>query len=383
MGASRRKAVLALADGRVFVGHAFGAEAEKVGEVVFNTSMAGTQEVLTDPTYAHQIVAFTYPEQGNVGTNDEDLSSPTVHASGVVVKHAALGPSNYRSQAPLQRFLEEHGIPGIEGIDTRALVRHIRDNGAMMGVLSTVQGVDADALIEKARKAANLDGQDLVTGVSTRAPYEYLPGLRDPLVPGAPREASEPRFHVVAWDFGVRRPLLQSLTEVGCRVTVVPAGSTARDVLALHPDGVFLTNGPGDPAGVPGAVVEAIAGVVGKVPVFGVGMGAQLLARALGASISRLPAARRGANQPVRLVADGSVEITAQHQGFTVDRESLLGAGATVTHESLHDGTVEGFEVADRQAFGVLFHPVSGTEPFRRFLSLMEERPPQGAATLS
>lgn len=380
MGASR-KAILALADGKVFVGRAFGAEAETVGEVVFNTSMAGTQEVLTDPTYAHQIVAFTYPEQGNVGTNDEDLSSPTVHARGLVVKHAALGPSNYRSQAPLQRFLGDHGVPGIEGIDTRALVRHLRDNGAVMGVLSTVEGVDPDALVEKARKAASLDGRDLVSEVSTRAPYEYLPGLRDPLIPGAAREALEPRFHVVAFDFGVRRPLLQSLTEAGCRVTVVPAGSSATEILAAGPDGVFLTNGPGDPAGVPASVTEAIAGVLGKVPVFGVGLGAQLLARALGAGTGRLKASRRGSNQPVQNVADRTVEITSQHQGFTVDREGLVGAGAVITHESLHDGTVEGFTVPERQAFGVLFYPLSGTEPFRRFVSMMEERPPQGAAT--
>lgn len=383
MGASRRKAILALADGKVFVGRAFGAEVETIGEVVFNTSMAGTQEILTDPTYAQQIVVFTYPEQGNVGTNDEDLSSPMVHARGLVVKHAALGPSNYRAQAPLQRFLADHHVPGIDGIDTRALVRHLRDNGSVMGVLSTVEGADADALVVKARNAAPLDRRDLVSDVSTKEPYEYLPGLRDPLVPGAAREALPPRFHVVAWDFGVRRPLLQGLAEAGCRVTVVPAGSSAAEVLAAGPDGIFLTNGPGDPAGVDPSIPGAIAGVLGKVPVFGVGLGAQLLARAVGATSTRLPAARRGSNQPVKNLADGTIEITNQHQAFTIDRAGLLAGGAVVTHESLHDGSVEGFELPEKSAFGVLFYPLSGTEPFRRFLSMMEERPPQGAATRS
>jgi len=384
MGISRRKAILALADGTVFVGRAFGAEAEQVGEVVFNTSMTGYQEILTDPSYVGQIVTFTYPEQGNVGVNDQDQEAVRPHAIGMICKHAALGPSNYRAEAPLQKYLERWGLPGIEGIDTRMLVRHIRDRGAQMGVLSTLEGADPQALIEKARSAPTMDGLDLATGVTTRQAYEFDVPMGDPLCtcwkggdacvcPKAPA----PRFHVVAYDYGLKRSMLRLLVDAGCRVTVVPSHTPASEALARKPDGIFLSNGPGDPAAVEYAA-PIVRELLGKVPIFGICLGHQILALAVGAKTFKLPFGHRGGNQPVLDLETGKVEITAQNHGFAVDADSLRGTGARVTHVSLNDGTVEGIAIPEKRAFSVQYHPESSPGPhdarylFARFVGLME-----------
>ncbi|WP_373049065.1 glutamine-hydrolyzing carbamoyl-phosphate synthase small subunit [Vulgatibacter sp.] len=375
MGISRRKAILALADGTVFVGRAFGAESETVGEVVFNTSMTGYQEILTDPSYVGQIVTFTYPEQGNVGVNALDEESVQPHAVGMICKHASLGPSNYRSEAPLQKYLVEHGLPGIEGIDTRMLVRHLRDHGAQMGVLSTLEGAEPRALVEKARSAPGMGGQDLATGISTKQAYEFTTPLGDPLEGAA--QAPEARFHVVAYDYGLKKSMLQLLVDAGCKVTVVPSHTPASEALARKPDGIFLTNGPGDPAAVTYAA-PIVRELLGQVPIFGICLGHQILSLAVGAKTYKLKFGHRGGNQPVMDLETGKVEITAQNHGFAVDAESLAGTGAHVTHVSLNDGTVEGIAIPAKRAFSVQHHPESSPGPhdarylFERFVRLME-----------
>jgi len=382
--AMRRKAILALADGTVFFGRAFGAETESIGEVVFNTSMTGYQETLTDPSYEGQIVTFTYPELGNVGVNDQDEESSRPHAVGAIVKHAALGPSSYRASAPLQVYLEKHGLPGIEGIDTRMLVRHLRDNGSQMGVLSTLADADADALVEKARAAPSMEGLDLATPVTTKVPYEFETPMGDPLCVcwsgGAPctcPQAPDARFHVVAYDYGLKRSMLRLLVDAGCKVTVVPAHTPATEALARKPDGIFLSNGPGDPAAVAYAQ-PIIRELLGQVPIMGICLGHQILALAVGAKTYKLKFGHRGANQPVKELSSGRIEITAQNHGFAVDEASLAGTGARVTHVSLNDGTVEGIELPEKRAFSVQYHPESSPGPhdsrslFSRFVSLME-----------
>jgi len=382
MGSSRRKAILALADGTVFVGRAFGAETETVGEVVFNTSMTGYQEILTDPSYVGQIVTFTYPEQGNVGVNGVDDESFRPHAVGMICKHAALGPSNYRAEAPLQKYLEKHGLPGIEGIDTRMLVRHLRDHGAQMGVLSTLEGADAAALVEKARSAPGMDGMDLATPITTKQAYDFTTPMGDPLAPGA--QAPEARFHVVAYDYGLKKSMLQLLVDAGCRITVVPAHTPASEALARKPDGIFLTNGPGDPAAVTYAA-PIVRELLGKVPLFGICLGHQILALSVGARTYKLKFGHRGGNQPVKDLDTGKIEITAQNHGFAVDADSLAGTGARVTHVSLNDGTVEGIAIPDQRAFSVQYHPESSPGPhdarylFDRFVRLMEDAKATGA----
>jgi carbamoyl-phosphate synthase small subunit len=376
MGSSRRKAILALADGTVFVGRAFGAETETVGEVVFNTSMTGYQEILTDPSYVGQIVVFTYPEQGNVGVNGIDDESVRPHAVGMVCKHAALGPSNYRSQASLQQYLETNGLPGIEGIDTRMLVRHLRDHGAQTGVLSTREGADPAALVEKARNAPGMDGMDLASPITTKQAYEFVTPLGDPLEPAAP--VPEARFHVVAYDYGLKKSMLQLLVDAGCRITVVPAHTPASETLARKPDGIFLTNGPGDPAAVTYAA-PIVRELLGKLPMFGICLGHQILALSVGAKTYKLKFGHRGGNQPVQDLETRKVEITAQNHGFAVDAKSLEGTGAHVTHVSLNDGTVEGIAIPEKRAFSVQYHPESSPGPhdarylFERFVRLMED----------
>jgi carbamoyl-phosphate synthase small subunit len=372
---SARTAMLALADGTVFTGRGFGAETEATGEVVFNTSMTGYQEILTDPSYVLQIVTFTYPEIGNTGTNAVDDESFRPHAVGMVVKHAALGPSSWRSEAPLEVYLRRHGIPGIEGLDTRRLVRHLRDRGAQMGVLSTLPGAKAEELVEKARSAPDMNGRDLATGISTREAYAFRAPLGDPL--GPPASAPPSRLHVVAYDYGLKKAMLQLLVEAGCRVTVVPSATPAARALELAPDGIFLTNGPGDPAAVTYAA-PIVRELLGKVPVFGICLGHQILAQAVGARTFKLKFGHRGANQPVKDLATGKVDITAQNHGFAVDEASLERTGASVTHVSLNDGTVEGIAIPDARAFSVQYHPEASPGPhdarplFARFVELME-----------
>jgi carbamoyl-phosphate synthase small subunit len=368
-----KRAILALADGTTFEGQSFGAAGEASGEVVFNTSLTGYQEILTDPSYVGQMICMTYPEQGNYGVNAPDDESVHPHATGFVVRHYAEAPSSFRAERSLGTYLERHGIVGISGIDTRRLTRHIRTVGAQMGVIST-EG-SAKALVERARALPGMEGQDLATLISTAKPYEWTETGADAWS-DAERAKVAPRFHVVAYDWGLKRAMLRLLAEAGCRVTVVPARTSAAAALAMRPDGVFLTNGPGDPAAVVGAR-ETVAGLLGKVPVFGICLGHQILALAVGARTYKLKFGHRGANQPVKDLATGKVDITVQNHGFAVDDETL-GKRAKVTHLNLNDGTVEGLEVLDAPAFSVQYHPEASPGPhdaralFGRFVRLME-----------
>jgi carbamoyl-phosphate synthase small subunit len=371
-----RKATLALADGTVFEGLAFGAEGEATGEVVFNTSMTGYQEILTDPSYVGQMVCMTYPEQGNYGTNRADEESARPHPTGFIVRNFAREPSSFRAEEGIEEYLIRHGIVGIHGIDTRRLTRHIRTTGAQMGVIAT-EGT-GKALVDRARSLPGMEGQDLATRISTAEPYAWSQGGADAWSEEGRHPVENPTFHVVAYDWGLKRAMLRLLAQSGCRITVVPSRTTASEALALRPDGVFLTNGPGDPAAVVGARAT-VAALLGKVPVFGICLGHQILSLAVGASTYKLKFGHRGANQPVKNLATGKVDITAQNHGFAVDDRSL-GKRARVSHVNLNDGTVEGIEVLDAAAFGVQYHPESSPGPhdarhlFGRFVGMMEKR---------
>ena len=378
----KNPALLALADGTVFEGSAFGAQGEAVGEIVFNTSLTGYQEILTDPSYKGQIVTMTYPEIGNVGVNAEDVESRQPFVEGFVVKEYWERPSNWRAQKSLAAYMREHDIVGIQGIDTRALVRRIRDGGAQQGAIST-RGLDAKRLVEKAQAAPDLVGRDLVKEVTCHEPYDWSQGYWElesgyrQQGAGQKGRAPEPRFSVVAYDFGVKFNILRHLVEAGCRVRVVPAPTPAAEVLALKPDGVFLSNGPGDPDAVPYAK-ENIAALVGKVPLFGICLGHQILGLALGGQTYKLKFGHHGGNQPVMDLATRKVEITAQNHGFCVDVDSLQ-ERAEVTHLNLNDRTVEGLRHTQEPLFSVQYHPESSPGPhdadylFRRFTALMEQ----------
>ncbi|MFP2897775.1 glutamine-hydrolyzing carbamoyl-phosphate synthase small subunit [Corallococcus sp. 4LFB] len=370
-----KRAVLALADGTTFEGRAFGASGETVGEVVFNTSMYGYQEILTDPSYVGQIVTMTYPEMGNIGANAGDEEAGLPHAVGMVVRSLTKTPSNWRSQETLDAYLARHGRVGIEGVDTRRLVRHLRTHGAQTGIIST-ENVSAAALSERARSAVSMEGLDLATGVSCKEPYLFTTPTPDVfLATGDKQPEPELQYDVVAYDYGLKRSMLQYLVDVGCRVTVVPSHFTAEQVLAKKPHGVFLANGPGDPAAVKGAD-RTVAALLGKVPVFGICLGHQIMALALGGRTYKMKFGHRGGNQPVKDLTTGKVEITAQNHGFAVDDASLKGK-AVVTHINLNDGTVEGLAVPDARAFSVQYHPEASPGPhdarylFSRFATLM------------
>jgi len=377
---SEKPALLALADGTVFRGRAFGADAEAVGELVFNTSMTGYQEILTDPSYEGQLVAMTYPEIGNVGVNREDVESRRPYVRGFVVREYRETPSSWRAEESLGAYLARHGIPGIEGIDTRALVRHLRDAGSQEAVLSTVD-LDPKRLVRKAKESPGLVGRDLVREVTCAEPYDWTEGpwrLGKGYVSAedVAGERGRQPLDVVAYDFGIKFNILRNLVGVGCRVHVVPATTPAKDVLARKPDGVFLSNGPGDPDAVAGAR-EAVAELLGKVPVFGICLGHQILGLALGGRTFKLKFGHHGGNQPVKDLTTGKVEITAQNHGFAVDDQSLRGL-ADVTHLNLNDRTVEGLVVKGQPTFSVQYHPEASPGPhdaaylFRRFVDLME-----------
>jgi carbamoyl-phosphate synthase small subunit len=355
-----RDSVLVLADGATFEGEAIGADvAVATGEVVFNTALSGYQEIVTDPSYAGQVITFTYPHIGNYGVNAADDESRRPFCSGVVVRDLARRPSNWRAERSLDELLREHGVPGIAGIDTRRLTRHLRDAGSLPGAF----GTDESAVRAAATTARATDGIDLVATVTTPEPYT----AGDETAP----------FRVVAYDFGIKRTILRHLVGVGCHVEIVPAGTPAADVLARAPDGVFLSNGPGDPSAVAGAA-EIVRGLVGEVPVFGICLGHQVLGLALGGNTYKLRFGHHGANHPVRRLATGQVEITSQNHNYAVDRDSLP-EGTVVTHLNLNDGDIEGVRTADRRAFSVQYHPEAGPGPhdarylFGEFLDLMRE----------
>ncbi|WP_437205232.1 glutamine-hydrolyzing carbamoyl-phosphate synthase small subunit [Planctomicrobium sp. SH664] len=358
-------AKLALADGTVFTGTPFGARGEVFGEVVFNTSLTGYQEILTDPSYNGQIVTMTYPLIGNYGINTDDVESGRLALRGFVVRELCREPSNFRSVMSVDQYLREHNVVGIEGIDTRALVRRIRERGAMTGVLSSVDLDDA-SLIAKAQNSPVLVGQDLVREVTPDAAAEWQIGLHDsllnPITPHVSRRSNgDAGPHVVAIDYGMKWNIPRHLRELGCRVTVVPGTSTAEEILARNPDGVFLSNGPGDPEPLTYAI-ETIQNLLGKKPIFGICLGHQLLGLALGGETFKLKFGHRGANQPVLNIATGQVEITSQNHGFAVAKESLP-AGVEVTHVNLNDQTVEGLKHDGLQAFSVQYHPEASAGP--------------------
>ncbi len=371
------KALLALADGTVFEGVSFGAPGEAAGEVVFNTSMTGYQEILTDPSYRGQLVAMTYPEIGNVGINAEDVESGRPFVEGFIVKEYWEQPSNWRAQRTLAEYLREHGIPGIQGIDTRALVRHIRTHGAQEAVISAVD-LDARSLAEKARAHPALVGRDLVREVTCSEPYGWDEGtweLERGYTTVDKRQATVDHPFVLAYDFGIKRNILRNLLRAGCGVRVVPATTPAADALAMNPDGVFLSNGPGDPDVGPYAAI--VRELIGRKPIFGICLGHQIMGLALGGRTYKLKFGHHGGNQPVMDLTTGRVEITAQNHGFAVDTESLQGI-AELTHVNLNDQTVEGLAHAELPLFSVQYHPESSPGPhdanylFTRFVKLME-----------
>ena len=372
MSPASTSATLVLSDGTVYRGEAFGARGEGEGEVVFHTGMTGYQEILTDPSYAGQIVCMTYPEIGNVGTNPQDEESRGVFLRGFVVREHVDFPSSWRSRESLQTYLERHDIPGISGIDTRALVRRIRTQGAMNGVL--VHGeVSQEELVARARALPSMTGRNLVDEVTCREPYRWDQG-RD----WAPDPAPLPRYHVVAYDFGIKRNILRDLVNAGFEVTVVPAHTSAEEALALEPDGIFLSNGPGDPAAVEYAIPN-VRKLVGKRPLFGICLGHQILGLALGGRTKKLRFGHHGANQPAHDQATGRVLIVSENHGFALDADSLPPSSELeITHINLNDRTVEGLRHRRLPLFSVQYHPEASPGPhdaahlFSRFRHLIE-----------
>lgn len=370
------KALIALEDGTLFEAESFTGEGEAIGEIVFNTSMSGYQELLTDPSYTGQIVTMTYPLIGNYGINPDDMESTGVHPKAFLVKEYNDIPSNFRATESLASFLKRHTILGVQGFDTRAMVRHIRQAGAMKGIVST-RDLDADSLIQRAKEWKGLVGRNMVERVSCDKPYGWA---HNGPVPGtdfstAVCDADSP-YKVVAFDFGIKFNQARLLTEKGCLVQIVPATTDADTVLAMKPDGIFLSNGPGDPEGVDG-VVETVQALLGKKPVFGICLGHQILGLAYGGSTYKLKFGHRGGNQPVKDLVSGRVEITSQNHGFCVDQESLDKDEVEVTHVNLNDGSLEGMQHKKYPAFSVQYHPEHAPGPhdaeylFDRFINMM------------
>ena len=375
-----KPALLVLADGRSFSGFALGAEGETAGEVVFNTSLTGYQEILTDPSYKGQIVTMTYPLIGNYGLNREDVESSRPFIEGLIVREASAYPSNWRSTESLDAYLKRHGIVSIQGVDTRALTLHLREQGAQVGVVSSVD-LNPKSLRRKAREHPGLIWRDLVREVTSKAPYAWKEGLWE-MGKGYPTPTERPSFKVVAYDYGVKCNILRNLVSRGCDVHVVPAETTAETVLAMKPDGIFLSNGPGDPEGVPYAI-EAVRNLLGKLPIFGICLGHQILGLAMGGKTYKLKYGHHGGNQPVKELATGHVEITAQNHGFAVDVDSL-GGEVELTHVNLNDRTVEGMAHKTLPVFSVQYHPEASPGPhdagylFDRFIGLMKKARAKG-----
>lgn len=358
-----QEAILALADGRIFRGQAFGAVGNTVGEVCFNTSMTGYQEILTDPSYTDQIITFTYPHIGNVGTNDVDCESEAASVRGCIVRAPARITSNYRSEADFDDWLKAQNVVGIADIDTRALVRHLRDNGAQNGVIAS-DGMSEEEAVAMAKDWDGLEGRDLCGQVSCDEASVWSPengkGTYD-LDEVAYQNVAE-RAHVVAFDFGCKRNIYRKLAGRGMKVSIVPAQTSSADILAMKPDGIFLSNGPGDPAAVGYAVEEIRKLLNSDIPIFGICMGHQLLSRALGLSTFKLKFGHRGGNHPVKDETTGKIEITSQNHGFAV-RDDNVPANVEITHRSLFDGTVEGLKVKGKPVFSVQYHPEASPGP--------------------
>jgi len=370
------KAVLALADGKIYEGEHFGAENEAEAEIVFNTSMSGYQEIITDPSYFGQMVVMTYPLIGNYGINPEDFESDRPYLSGFVIKELSRVQSNWRSRGNLEDFLKKNNVFGIQGIDTRALTRRIRDKGAQKAVLS-INTSDPNKLIEKARKSPGLIGRDLVKDVTCKNAYDW--NESEWVIQNGQtclEKAKDRPFKVSVYDFGVKKNILRKLTRAGCKVKVFPAATSADEVVATNPDGVFLSNGPGDPAAVSYAI-ENVKGLLGRVPIFGICLGHQILSLALNGSTYKLRFGHHGGNQPVLDTNSGKVEITSQNHGFAVKENSLL-KDVNITHINLNDNTVEGIQHKTLPVFSVQYHPEASPGPhdsdylFNKFVSLME-----------
>ena len=368
-------AMLVLEDGRIFRGRRFGAMHEMGGEVVFNTSMIGYQEILGDPSYAKQIVVMTYPMMGNYGIAPEDFESNSAFAAGLVVKEPSRIASNWRHDRTLDDYLKAQGVVGFCDLDTRALVRHLRTVGARRGVISD-ETSDVATLVDKARAVPSMAGLDLASVVTTAKAYPWSEA--SPLLAkGDGKDGSGSKYHVVVFDFGVKRNILRRLVDVGCRVTVVPGNTSAQDVLALRPSGVLLSNGPGDPEPVAYGV-RTVRELLGKIPIFGICLGHQLLALAAGGKSYKLKFGHRGANHPVMDLTTRKVEITSQNHGFTIDPDSLKAGVAEVTHVNLNDQTLEGIRLLQHPAFSVQYHPEAAPGPhdagylFDRFTGMMD-----------
>ncbi|MBI4429290.1 MAG: glutamine-hydrolyzing carbamoyl-phosphate synthase small subunit [Ignavibacteriales bacterium] len=373
------KAKLALENGIVFIGEAFGSASEVTGEVVFNTSLTGYQEILTDPSYAGQIVTMTYPLIGNYGVNLEDMESVKPQVAGFIVKEYFDFFSNFRAKSSLGNWLAQHAVMGIEGVDTRMLTKIIRTTGAMRGIIS-VRDLDNESLVSKAQSSPEMAGRDLATAVTTSKPYTWNQIDKTPftLAPQAKSKLNGQQWNVIVYDYGVKLNILRRLTSYGCNLTVVPASFSADEVLEMDPDGVFLSNGPGDPAAVKYAI-QNIKKLIGKKPIFGICLGHQLLGLALGGKTFKLKFGHRGANHPVKNLLTGGIEITAQNHGFAVDPDSLDSSQIEVTHVNLNDGTNEGFRHRDLPIFCVQYHPEASPGPhdsdylFARFVEMMKK----------
>ena len=363
------RALLALEDGKIFEGKSFGVQGERCGEVIFNTSMMGYQEILTDPSYQGQIVVMTYPLIGNYGLNQEDFESRKPFVSGFVVREECSYPSNWRSQYPIEQFFKKYNIVGISEIDTRALTRRIRDNGAKKGIISTID-FDQYSLIRKVKASPGLIGKDLVVEVSSPAEYFWKQKNGN--------HNHHKKYKVIAYDYGIKHNILRKLSSYNCEVKVVPAKTKAEAVIAQNPDGIFLSNGPGDPEAVNYAI-KAVERLVGLKPIFGICLGHQILALALGAKTYKLKFGHHGANHPVKNLITNKIEITSHNHGFAVEENSLKNTGLDITHLNLNDGTVEGMRHTEYPIFSVQYHPEASPGPhdadylFENFIQLMEK----------
>lgn len=372
-------AILALADGTVFYGKSIGASGSRVGEVVFNTSMTGYQEILTDPSYAQQIITLTYPHIGNVGTNAQDWEATAIHATGLVVRDASMVMSSWRGEKSLHDFLTDNDVVAIADIDTRQLTRLLRDNGAQNACLMAGDTVDADEAIALARGFGGLKNADLAKVVTTKEPYEWRGGREWQLVANSHPSADKIAYQVVAYDFGIKHNILRKLAERGCNVTVVPAQTPAETVLAMNPDGVFLSNGPGDPAPCDYAIAATRTFIEKQIPLFGICLGMQIMSLASGATALKMKFGHHGGNHPVEDVRNKRVYITSQNHGFAID-EATLPDNVTVTHRSLFDGSLQGIERTDAPAFAFQGHPEASPGPqdiddlFDHFIDLMDKK---------